>query len=113
MTHYPCPGWYLKNCREAFRITREGGMFLFGKWPQRRMNAETWRREFLGALDRRINAKGGLWDIGRKKDPDYQTDLRRDADDLRRHLRDRVRIYQFRTPDFRRRFAHHLASYDE
>lgn len=44
---------------------------------------------------------------------DGYIDLLRDSDDLRRILNQRVRVYQFRTRWFRRRFAHLLARHDD
>ncbi len=80
---YPNAGWYLRNCREAFRITDAGGRFqmghhgVFGEYGPEGGDGyvKPWRREFLDALDRRINARGGLavatakW---RRLDPDWQ-----------------------------------------
>ena len=64
---YPSAGWYLRNCLEAFRITDAGGRFRMGRagWygeygPEGDGYVKPWRREFLDALNRRMNAYGGL-----------------------------------------------------
>lgn len=106
---YPNRRWYLDNRRAADHAVQNGGTFLFGSWPQRQMDAASWEREKQGALDRRINERGGLWDTGRKRSPEYQVDLARDARDIQAHFQARIRIYQLRTPELRRRFAGILA----
>lgn len=49
----------------------------------------------------------------RKLDGEYQTRLRRDAYRVRDIVRDRVRVYQFETPEIRRRYGHLLSRYDD
>jgi hypothetical protein len=83
--HYPNAGWYLRNCREAFRVTAAGHRFRMGHageygeyGPDGDRYVKPWRREFLDALDRRMNAHGGLpvatakW---RRLDPDWQASV--------------------------------------
>lgn len=61
-----------------------------------------------------INRKAGIPDVaGRKQESDYQTDLWRDHDELRRHRRERLVPWglngrRFRTPEVQRRFGHLL-----
>jgi hypothetical protein len=71
---YPQAGVYLRAAQRAFARTAQGGTIrLF--WSDAGYDAAGWRREFLAALDRRINAKGALpvatarW---RKLDADWQ-----------------------------------------
>ncbi len=117
---YPSAGWYLRNAREAFRLTDAGGWFSMGRHeeygeygPEGDRYIRSWRREFLAALDRRINAKGGLpiatasW---RKLDPDWQRHARVDADRINRAgtQRLRVAVTEITTDDWRQRFRHRL-----
>ena len=63
---YPHAGWYLRNCREAFRVTDAGGRFYMGHdtseeyGPEGDGYVKPWRQEFLDALNRRMSAHGGL-----------------------------------------------------
>lgn len=77
------------------------------------MNLEEFRREFLKALDRRINLKGEVEPKGRKTDYDYEWRLRRDARAIFDRNTKRIRIYQFETEEARKRFSHLLSSYGD
>jgi hypothetical protein len=73
---------------------------------------EQFLQEFRAALHAKINAAGRLpiacssW---RKLDPDYQTNLRRDA----QNVNGRSRFYQFNLIEMRNRFAHLLSDRNE
>ena len=115
---YPMAGWYLRNVCEAFRITDAGGAFTMGRYGFEYGGSghdRPWRREFLAALDRRINAKGGLpvaverW---RKLDPDYERHARLEA---RAIQTPRLRVYRHNAPrEWQRepRLAHRWAEVD-
>ena len=110
MSNYPKHSEYLASCRKAFEITASGGTVkLF--WDSSPLDAAGWKREFLRALHRRINAKEGPYDIWRKQMPDYQLCMARDRARLR-EIRRRVRVYEFETPEMRKRFGHLLSGYD-
>lgn len=111
--HYRYVGWYLRHCREAFRMAKAGIPFLLGDWPPRPIVGLTvWRREFMDALDRRINFKGRLDQSGRKWQPDYQAAIDRDCRRVRDRICNRVRFYQLETPEMHRRFSHLSSSCD-
>jgi hypothetical protein len=91
--------------RRAREITEAGGTIRLS-WAGRDYDAEGWRRQFRVALDRRINLKAGPEPQWRKLGDLYQTELRRDADNIRRHHTQRLAIQQIMTPELRRRFGH-------
>ena len=118
---YPHAGWYLQNVREAFRITDAGGRFYMGRrelgmeyGPPGDRYVRPWRVEFLGALHRRINSKGGLpvatatW---RRLDPDWQRAAVRDARRINDAGTRRICVYatEITTDNWRQRFAHRFA----
>ena len=104
---------YLKwvhACRD--RLARTGRVWI--DWAGVPLDAAGFRREFTDALDRRINAKAGLdRPRGRRDSDDHRRALVQDRADLQARLRSRVRIYQFRTPEFRGRFGHLLCDRDD
>jgi hypothetical protein len=101
---------YLSKLRAACSADPDGwAMDHMSGWPSTRKPLQQIRREARGALDRRINARGG--DLAANAPMDW--DLIRDARDLDDRLRRRVRIYQWRTRLMRRRFSHLLASRDD
>jgi hypothetical protein len=113
---YPNAGWYLRNCRDAFRVTAAGHRFRMGHHgsrgeygPDGDRYVKPWRREFLDALDRRMNAYGGLpvvtakW---RRLDDDWQRNVRQFAYRVNTP-RLVVRIREC-PPEYRVRLAHRL-----
>lgn len=108
--------WHYRHVREMLALYRRafahsaGGGTVKLHWNDEPMDAAAWRREFCQALDRRINLKAGIVPAGRRASEGHQTDLRRDQHDLHATIGQRVRVYQFRTPEVRRRFGHLLAS---
>lgn len=103
---------YLSMCRQAFLHTACGGTVKL-RWNSPALDAAGWKREFLSALDNRINDKGGIDQSGRRWDGDYQRALLQDSIDLQKNLRERVRVYQWQTDIFRKRFPHLLSRYDD
>ena len=102
---------YLNFCRSANRITRQGGTVQIS-WSSKPLDAAGWRRAFISALFCRIDNKAGIEQVGRKHSDQYQTGLMRDGYRLR-DIRNRIRVYQFETPELTRRFGHLLARYDD
>lgn len=100
---------YLAMCRRAERAFAEGRRVHFGYGGTPMDEHEFWRA-FRRALHRRITGQLPAW---RRLDPAYQVALQRDANRIRDRVQHRVRIYQFETPELRRRFGHLLSSYDE
>lgn len=117
--HYSnCPGGasfaktYAAAWREGLRLTALGQKVTIHGYGSRALNAAEFRAEMLRALEERIALKVGPAPTGRKHSPDYQRGLLQDANDLRAIHR-RVRVYQLRTPELHRRFAHLLASRED
>jgi hypothetical protein len=98
--------------RRAREITEPGGTIRL-QWGGRSYDAESWRRQFRVALDRRINLKAGAQPCWRKLDDRYQTELRRDADNIRRCLNHRMALHQIMTPELRGRFGHLISRWDD
>ena len=97
----------LRKANEAFNNNIKVKLF----WNDEPMDREGFRKEFLMALDRRINLKGNV-PITKKWDDTYQTHLLRD----KRRLEDigkRISVYQFETEIVRKRFSHLLSSYND
>jgi hypothetical protein len=103
---------YLAICRRAAELTSQGRRVRLS-WAGEALDAEGWRRSFRRALHSRINSKGGLYDTGRKRSPEYQTGLVRDARRVQDRLRGRVRFYGFETPELRGRLGHLVSSHDD
>ena len=106
---YQHVGTMLRFYRWAFAETAAGRTIALsraGQYEGRGFDAEGWRRQFRRALDRRINLKAGPVPAWRKLGEIYQTELRRDADNIRRHHTHRLAIHQIMTPELRRRFGH-------
>jgi hypothetical protein len=102
---------YLDFCRRANRTTRQGGTVQLS-WSAKPLDAAGWHRDFISALFRRIDNKAGIEQFGRKHSDQYQMGLKRDAYRLR-DIRNRIRVYQFETPELTRRFGHLLAHHDD
>lgn len=78
------------------------------------LNKEQARRQLHWLIDVAINRKAGLPDVRDHRDtPDYLTRLRRDYWRLIDIRQRRIRVYQFETPEVRRRFKHLLSRYDD
>lgn len=101
---------YLSWLKSCFAIVNNGGT-VQTNWAGSQLDLAAWRKEFMSALNRRINLKVTPEPIGRKYDAMYQTDFRRDQHDIHNIVQRRIRVYQFRTPEVRRRFRHLLSSY--
>ena len=103
---------YVKSWREGLQRTREGHKVrLFWNGPS--LDFEALRAEFVRALEARIALKAGRAPMGRKHTEEYQRAILQDSADLRRRVVHRVRVYQLRTPELHRRFAHLLATHDD
>lgn len=106
-TPYQFVSTYLRFAREMFRRTAAGEYVRY-QWAGDYLDAAAWRREFVTALHRRINAKGGVTVYCRKADNDYHIRLWRDSRRVRELLTTRIIHRQFETVDARRRFGHLL-----
>ena len=107
----PMPGQYARAWRRLIDLQKTAPQTLV-RHPSRgfpAVPADELLQEFRRALHRRINDRGG--DLEANVDMDI--DLVRDARDLDAILRQRVRVYQFRTSMMRSRFGHLLARYDD
>jgi hypothetical protein len=98
---------YLSAMRHGFAVTRAGGRIRL-HWAGAHMDLREFRREFLLALNRRINLKGGddretRW---RRWDYDYQIRQRRDARRVNDYAAHRIvsPINRLETPELQRRF---------
>ncbi len=74
MNQYPTPGVYLAIVRRADAIVAAGGK-VRTFWCNAELDAAGWQLEKMKALNRRINAKGGI-DV--PNDSDYEAALYRD-----------------------------------
>lgn len=83
-------------------------------WKCNGLDLPAFRRNFIKALDRRINLKveGGDKPRGRKDDPDYFWRLMRDARAVRANLTSRLIVRSFETDEARKRFSHLLWTED-
>jgi hypothetical protein len=108
----PAPGAYVAAWKRANAVVAAGGT-VRTSWAGADLDAAAWRRNVRDALDRRINARGGLVQTGRKWEYLYQLELERDARAIQARLTRRVRVYQFGTPEIRKRFGHLLSRYDD
>ena len=109
----PQPGHYVREWRSVLDAPKEQTFSCrkLGRLePMTRDEAREW---FVAALQNRINTRGGLCLDSRKRDPDWQRAALQDSRALRCKLRQRVRVYQFRTSECRRRFGHLLDRYDD
>lgn len=112
MWRYRDAGKYLEWCRRSREHILSGGS-VQTLWPNEPLaTIEDWRKEFLGALHRRINLKVGGLPTGRRWQDNYQTELRRDRAKLRDYRQRRIRIHQFATDICRRRFGHLIEPYE-
>jgi hypothetical protein len=107
--HYDHVSEYLAFVRRAFAVTTQGGT-VRTSWCGGELDAAAWRRSFRDALERRITLKGGAPPAWRRLDDQHQTDLQRDARDLERLLRHRIRPAwrRWRTREVQARFGHLL-----
>ena len=102
---------YAVAWREGKRLTSLGQKVrIFRDGPS--LDAVAFQAEMLRALEARIALKVGPEPTGRKHCPDYQRGLIQDAAALR-DIHRRVRIYQLRTPELARRFAHLLSERED
>jgi hypothetical protein len=103
--HYVC-AW--KILRAANQQQLHHGFFARGEQATAATILAAMR---LGAQDR-INRNIPGFGKGRKWTDEYQMQQLRDSFRLAA-IQQRVRIYQFETPEFRRRFGHLLARHDD
>jgi hypothetical protein len=111
-TAYPEPAKYVAWVRRQDEQASLGCPVPRPSWPHSALSPVQWQREKWSALDRRINLRGGAAPKWRRLDPMHQTELRRDQQALAK-IRERIRVYQFATPEVRRRFGHLLSRYDD
>jgi|SRR6185312_1681236 len=100
-------GDYLAWAKAAFQVCRRGGTVRLS-WAGPALDLNAFRREFRGALHRRIALKGGArreaaW---RKLDPRYQLEQGRDARRVNAYSASRIvdPINRLATPELQRRF---------
>lgn len=98
----PAPALYIRAWRHALA----GGRVRFERYGR-----EYDASDFALALDRRITARGGTSPRWRKLNPDYQTELARDAQELHDHVTQRLRLWglngrRWRTDSVQRRLGH-------
>lgn len=107
LAFYRWAGWYLKHVKAAFAHTAASPLNTVKTgWASPALDAAGWRREFMLALHRRINAKGGVEPRGRKTDTEYWWRMKRDARRLRDWFQFRVAIHGFESQEARKRFSH-------
>jgi len=96
---------YLEWCKKAFTgLKADPNAYVKTNWAGPRLDFEGLRREFVKALNKRINLKSGLVET-RKWDSDYQRHLYRDQ----RIINDAARRCRHggsgpSTPELRKRF---------
>lgn len=115
MRDYPVPGAYVAAWKRGKEHTARGGLIRM-EWPCSGLNAQQFDCEMLGALNRRINERGGIVEQGRKYDPEWQTECRRDCYRIRDHFQKRIitRLRDLSTPELRQRYAGRIpADYSE
>ena len=104
---------YLTMIRRAYRRLKANPNARYQtSWTCRGLDLTQFRKWFMDALERRINAKGGLWQIGKKYEPEYQIAMWRDCQRLK-SIACRIRVYQFETAEVRHRFGHLLSSKED
>lgn len=103
---------YVRAIARGHDLTRQGQRVHTGQWPDREFRDHAdFQRWVWDALERRINARGGLPEYrGRKDTTDEFYRFWRDSRAVREIHTRRLRVYGFETPDARRRFSHLLAS---
>lgn len=105
---------YLTCVQRAFAFYRENptGRIKID-WACNGKTREQFLKWFLDALERRINANGGLWEVGRKYDAEYQISMYRDCMAARDRSQRRIRVYQFETAEARLRLGPLLSRHDD
>lgn len=81
-------------------------------WACDGLDLQGFRRNFVNALNRRINLKVDQPRNWRKLDPQWQIAAWRDSRRLQDMAR-RIRVYQFETTEAKARFGDRLARYDD
>lgn len=111
---YREPGAYLALIRKARAALAEGRLVRI-RWTDEPLDAEGFRREFVRALNRRIDLKVTNRPRGRRHGDDYQRGLIQDCMAARAAARRSgpVRVYQFNTELVRRRCGHLLSARDD
>lgn len=106
--NYPHPAAYCKAWRQVLEAQGQAIEFKVD-WCTTK-TPEQARQWFLDALHRRINTRGGIdKPRGKKDNSDYVRASYQDQQDIRDKVLRRIRVYQFRTPECRRRFANLLS----
>lgn len=107
--------WKYKYVKEYMELNRRAkqafadGMTIKLSWHGDSLDAEGYKKEFIKALNERINLKVGT--IKTKKwDNDYQVRLKRDQRRLE-DIKNRIRVYQFETCIVSGKFGHLLTQY--
>lgn len=110
---YPAPGAYLRLIRDA-RAALAAGRLVRLSWNGESLDMESFEAEMQRALNRRINAKGGVA-YSRYNDPsrrgnaiEFVRDRMRLGDVARR-----ICVYQFESRAVRERFGDRLSSYGD
>jgi len=108
--NYPRPGAYVKAwqlLKVACQETPDIEMIGVNWWPQ---PVKEVQREFITAMHKRINKRDGLGKRGRKDNHEFFVKLLWDQRAIQNKVQNRVRIYQFKTAEARKRFGHLLDS---
>jgi hypothetical protein len=104
---------YLKYWKMIIEKDNRGDTDLIGFnefWSDGYNDAHYWRKHFLQGVNNRIMTRGEDWRPRGKKDNDtYFTDMMRDKHALQDKVNRRIRVYQFNTPEVKRRFVHLLS----
>jgi hypothetical protein len=110
----PSAGEYVRFWQRARAHTAAGGTVKL-EWCGPALDAAAFTKEMRGALDRRINLRGGLTSDGRtglfrKTDADHERCARLEAYEVRNLVQHRVwpARYRFQTPEFQKRYGHLL-----
>lgn len=110
--HNPHASTYLAFRRKvaAFFAEHPDGR-IWPAYAHRGWNLAEWRADNGRALDRRISGMDPAPET-KADGSDYQRALIQDQHDLR-NIRNRIRVYQFRTRAVRERFGYLLSRYDD
>lgn len=112
LAYLPEPGAYVRLWRRAY-AEADAGRLVRLAWNGPDLDAAGVRRAFRVALDRRINLRGSVVQVGRNWDPDQQLRFRRDQRAIGDQVLRRVRVHQLETRTARERFGHLLATRED
>lgn len=108
--NYPKPKAYVQAWQRLKTVCQENPnakMVGVNWWPQPVCEIQ---QEFITAMHKRINERGGLGKRGRKDNHEFFVRLLWDQRAIQAKVRDRVSVYQFQTAEARKRFGHLLDS---